>query len=40
MACAIGVLVRVVGRCMHTLSMPTMRGVRDMLASLMRQQPN
>ena len=36
---AMGVIVRKVGRCTHTLSMPTMRGTRDMLASLVRQTP-
>ena len=33
------VIFREVGRCRHTLSMPTMRGTRDMLASLVRQTP-
>ena len=36
---AMGVIVREVGRCTHTLSVPTMRGTRDMLASLVRQTP-
>ena len=33
---AMHVIVRELGRCTHTLSMPTMRGTRDMLASLVR----
>ena len=36
---AMGVIVREVGRCTHTLAMPTMRGTKDMLASLVRQTP-
>ena len=39
MGCGMGVIVREVGRCTHTLSMPTMRGTRDMLARLVRQTP-
>ena len=37
---ALGLIVRAVSACTRTLSMPTMRGVRDILASLVRLQPN
>ena len=37
---AMGFILREVGRCTHTLAMPTMRGARDMLASLVRQTPH
>ena len=36
---AMGVIVPEVGRCTHTLSMPAMRGTRDMLTRLVRQTP-
>ena len=37
---ALGLIVRVISACTRTLSMPTMRGVRDIPASLVRLQPN
>ena len=37
---AVGLIVRAGSACTRTLSMPTMRGVRDILASLVRLQPN
>ena len=39
MSRALGVIVREVSQCTYTLCMPTMRGTRDMMSSLIRLRP-